>query len=74
MTLSKRYPPRGPSPFRQATMVKAVRSAEAAGLEVGAVEITKDGTIRVVTRSATDQNTAPNPWDQDHAENKKRAS
>jgi len=49
---SKPVPPRGRSLFRQADMVKAMRSAKEFGLEISGVEITKDGTIRVVAKSA----------------------
>jgi len=45
-------PPRGRSTFRQADMTKAIRSAEAAGFKIGGVEVTKDGTIRVLSNAA----------------------
>lgn len=38
-------------------MVKAMRSAKEFGLEIGGVEITKDGTIRVVAAKSADQKT-----------------
>jgi len=50
---SKPIPPRGRSLFRKYNYVKAVRSHQAAGLEVGGVEVTPDGTIRVLTKDAT---------------------
>jgi hypothetical protein len=34
-------------------MVKAMRSAKAAGLEIGGVEVAPDGTIRVLSKDAT---------------------
>jgi hypothetical protein len=33
-------------------MTKAIRSAEAAGFKIGGVEVTKDGTIRVLSNAA----------------------
>jgi hypothetical protein len=44
------HPPRSRSTFRQADMTKAIRSAEAAGFEIGGVEVTRDGTIRVLAK------------------------
>jgi hypothetical protein len=49
---SKPVPPRGRSLFRQYNMVKALRSAKAGGLEVGGVEVTPDGTIRILAKDA----------------------
>ena len=51
-TKTKRFPPRGRGLFRKYNYVKAVRSHQAAGLEVGGVEITPDGTIRVLSKDA----------------------
>ena len=48
----KPVPPRGRSLFRQANMTKAARAAEAAGLEIGAIEVDPNGTIRVLTKDA----------------------
>ena len=53
---TKRFPPRGRGLFRQYNMVKLVRSAEAAGIEIGGVEVDPDGTIRVL-RKSTDPKT-----------------
>ncbi len=36
-------------PFRQIDVKRAVAGAQAAGVVIGAVEITKDGTIRILT-------------------------
>jgi hypothetical protein len=68
--MSKRQKPalRGLNPFKQRDVMRTIRSAEAAGLAVAAVEIvTKDGvTIRVVGKRAKDApaESPPNPWDQ----------
>ncbi|HTD85819.1 MAG TPA: hypothetical protein VK850_04520 [Candidatus Binatia bacterium] len=40
-------------------MTKAIRSAEAAGFEIGGVEVTKDGTIRVLAKNAGHKNDTP---------------
>jgi hypothetical protein len=40
--------PRARLDFKQRNVSRAVRACEAAGKEIGAVEITKDGTIRVI--------------------------
>jgi len=47
---SKPVPPRGKSLFRQANLVKAMKSAKEGGLEIGGVEVTPDGTIRVLAK------------------------
>ncbi len=43
--------PRRPSSFRQADVERAVKGARNAGLDVGSVEVTPDGTIRIVGAS-----------------------
>lgn len=40
---------RRPVSFRQIDVKRAVQGAQAAGLAIGAVEITSDGTIRILT-------------------------
>jgi hypothetical protein len=50
--MTKRYPPRGPALFRQSDVAKAMNVAKDQGLEIGAIEITKTGTIRVIAKSA----------------------
>jgi len=42
--------PRTPSHFRQCDVERAVKAARNAGMEVGGVEIAKDGTIRVMVK------------------------
>jgi len=55
--------PRARLDFKQRNVSRAVRACEAAGKEIGAVEITKDGTIRVIVgKSRADA--AVNPWDE----------
>ena len=56
---------RGRNFFRQRDVTRAVRSAQAAGLAVGGVEVvTKDGTtIRILATEKTSEN----PWDEVHA-------
>jgi hypothetical protein len=49
---SKPVPPRSRSLFRQYNLVKAMKSAQKGGLEIGGVEITPDGTIRVLAKDA----------------------
>jgi len=39
---------RGPLTFRQSDLVRALKSAKAAGLEISKVEIDKDGKIVVI--------------------------
>ena len=43
--------PRGPCSFKQSDVTRAVKGAVAAGVQVGRVEITKDGSIVVVPSS-----------------------
>jgi len=42
---------RGRSLFRQADVVKAMRSAKEDGFEIGGVEIGADGTIRILSKT-----------------------
>lgn len=57
---------RTPSHFRQCDVERAVKAARNAGVEVGGVEIAKDGTIRVMVKTDT-ANPPPktdlNSWD-----------
>jgi len=55
---------RGPLPFRQRDMTRAVRAVAAAGLPVARVEVEKNGKIIVVV-GASDKTDAPevNEWD-----------
>jgi Tfp pilus assembly PilM family ATPase len=51
------------STFRQTDVARAVKAAQAAGLTVGTVEVTSDGTIRVITAKAPEL-PPENPFDQ----------
>ena len=50
--------PRGPMTFKQADLTRALRAARGAGVEIGTIEVTRDGTIRILTGPA-----APLPTD-----------
>jgi hypothetical protein len=54
------------NPFKQRDITRTVRSAEAAGLEVEAIEVvTKDGvTIRVLAKGHSPVASNANPWDE----------
>jgi len=54
---------RRPSTFRQTDVARAVKAAQTAGLTVGTVEVTSDGTIRVIAASASEL-TPANSFDQ----------
>jgi hypothetical protein len=41
---------RGRSLFKQADMERAMRGAKASGFEIGGVEVTADGTIRLLRK------------------------
>jgi hypothetical protein len=52
---------RSPSPFKQQVLVRALKGAKAAGIEVARIEIDKDGKIVISTPRAP---AAPNnPYD-----------
>lgn len=63
---------RRPSTFRQTDVARAVKAAQAAGLTVGTVEVTADGTIRVITATAPELTTAKS-FDQWKAKNARQA-
>jgi hypothetical protein len=58
-------PPRGRNFFKQRDVTRAVRSARAAGLAIGGVEVvTKDGTtIRILPKNAAEHEGAGNDLD-----------
>jgi hypothetical protein len=56
---------RGPLTFRQRDLVRALKGARAAGIEVVRVEIDKAGKIVLVTgKSSADLPSSVNPWDE----------
>jgi hypothetical protein len=57
---------RGPLTFRQNDLVRALKGARAAGLDVARVEIDKAGKIVIVTEQGSTSLTEPseNPWDE----------
>ena len=58
--------PRGPSPFRQLDMTRALKAAAAAGIDVARIEIEKSGKIVIVTGKPEEPNTddrGENEWD-----------
>lgn len=57
---------RGPLTFRQQDLVRALKGAKAAGIEIARVEIDKAGKIVMVTgKPSTDLPPASeNPWDE----------
>jgi hypothetical protein len=61
---------RGPLTFRQQDLVRALKGAKAAGIEVARVEIDKAGKIIMVTgKASTDlPPDSENPWDEVHHE------
>lgn len=59
---------RAPATFRKADVVRAVKAAQAAGLEVSGIEATPDGTIRVLTQIHQAIPASPfDVWKQRHA-------
>lgn len=56
---------RGACTFKERDVKAAVKAAQAAGLPIAGVEITKDGTIRVIAGSAVSKpdNAGPGEWD-----------
>jgi len=58
---------RGRSLFRQADVVKAMRSVRSAkedGFEIGGVEVSPDGTIRVFAKSKVLDTAPEDEWDE----------
>jgi hypothetical protein len=55
---------RAASTFKQTDVVRAVKAAQAAGLDVGAVEISPDGTIRVKVGGDKYTEEPASPFDQ----------
>jgi hypothetical protein len=56
---------RGPLTFRQQDLVRALKGARAAGIEVARVEIDKTGKIVIVTGSPRDERDSDrNEWDE----------
>jgi len=62
---------RGPLTFRQQDLVRALKGAKAAGIEIARVEIDKAGKIVMVTgkRSLDLPEASQNPWDEVRHEN-----
>lgn len=60
---------RRPSTFKQADVARAVKAAQAAGLPIRTVEVTPDGTIRVIFADGADSNleTPFDKWKAKHA-------
>lgn len=57
--------PRNPAPFRQADVVRALKACRAAQQPVAGVEITADGTIRILTSAAPSEPASPfDSWKQ----------
>ena len=53
--------------FRQGDVVRAIKAVKKAGQRVSRVEITRDGTITVISSQKDDEITAPiehNPWNE----------
>lgn len=66
---------RGRSKFKQSDVTRAIKAAGAAGIEIAYVEITPDGVIKIVPKSANasattqdtnewDEKYGVNPWDE----------
>jgi len=54
---------RGPATFRQRDLAVAIKAARAAGEQVFAAEIAKDGTIRIIVAAEAVTKPEVNPWD-----------
>lgn len=50
-----------PATFKQVDVKRAVKAVSDAGLPIGGVEITKDGTIRVITTAEQKLEKGPEP-------------
>lgn len=55
---------RGPLTFRQQDLVRALKGAKAAGIEVARVEIEKDGKIVIVAGEVEPLASGRNEWDE----------
>ena len=55
---------RGPLTFRQQDLVRALKGAKAAGIDVARVEIDKSGKIVIVTGEGEPQDGERNEWDE----------
>lgn len=57
---------RGPLAFRQHDVTRAIKAARAAGIEIGQIEIDKDGKIVIVPKIAAtpDRADTDNEWDE----------
>jgi hypothetical protein len=56
---------RAPSTFRQQDVTKAIKATKAAGVDIGRIEIAKDGRIVIITAAEAAQIGAgeENEWD-----------
>jgi hypothetical protein len=54
---------RGRNFFKQRDVTRALRGAEAAGLPIGAVEVSQDGTIRILPKNAAEHAGGDNDLD-----------
>ena len=54
---------RGRSHFRQSDLTRAIKAAQAAGLEIARIEIDPNGTIKIVPGKPESEQTE-NPWDE----------
>jgi hypothetical protein len=54
---------RGPLSFKETDLVRAIKCALKAGLQVAGYEITKAGSIVVHVGKTSDDSIADNPWD-----------
>ena len=52
-----------PSLFKETDVARAVRATRNAGLDIGCVEIGKDGKISIVPKEATKDDRSANEWD-----------
>jgi hypothetical protein len=54
---------RGPARFKEGDIVKAIKAARKAKMEIAAVKIEPDGTILIIP-GTPDPVVEPNPWDE----------
>lgn len=55
---------RGPLSFKETDLVRAIKSALKAGLQVSGFKITKAGSIVIMTGQPAEASLAQNPWDE----------